>query len=297
MVLNWLSHFSSRWEQSGHSAAEASNTDSVEDNGEKQGLMETISTHSETALQNQSFKDTVRLHTAPILLTSLFWCTVLAVMWLTSTFRPSCTHSAISQSPHQHQPPHQPQLQIQTLHCGNSTTEARALNCIYDPLTVHWIPSPCHNDPETTAEYKQVLGDDWYGYGNANGTGSRLNEAEMSERAVEKFWYTTRREHVYHCAYSFRRLHKQILKMGVAMDLGGDERGPKRMLGLDQVTKSLKHTQHCGGILIDAAWRDPKELDVFSTMNSAKFSTCDILIHKGSGKVMDSISQLSQEQY
>src|SRR3982751_1680124 len=34
-------------------------------------------------------------------------------------------------------------LATKLLHCGNSTTEARALGCEFDPLTVAWIPEPC----------------------------------------------------------------------------------------------------------------------------------------------------------
>ncbi|EPE26492.1 hypothetical protein GLAREA_02405 [Glarea lozoyensis ATCC 20868] len=42
------------------------------------------------------------------------------------------------------------------LHCGNSTAEARALGCEFDPLTVAWIPEPCINHQitkEFIAEY------------------------------------------------------------------------------------------------------------------------------------------------
>lgn len=85
--------------------------------------------------------------------------------------------------------------------------------------------------------------------------------------------------------------------MGVAMNQNGNGRGPKRLLGLDYITKSLRHTQHCTGSLIDAAWRDPKELDDLSTINSAKFSTCDVLVDPSSGKVVDSTFGSSQGGY
>ncbi|KAM0707253.1 hypothetical protein Q7P35_006584 [Cladosporium inversicolor] len=40
------------------------------------------------------------------------------------------------------------------LHCGDSSTEAQSLGCVFDLLTNNWLPIAC-SDPYTDSEYRQ----------------------------------------------------------------------------------------------------------------------------------------------
>jgi hypothetical protein len=63
------------------------------------------------------------------------------------------------------------------LTCGNTTTEARALGCKFDPLTVAWIPAPCMNHQVTDefmAEYP------WEAFSDETGS-ELITREQMSE--------------------------------------------------------------------------------------------------------------------
>lgn len=64
-----------------------------------------------------------------------------------------------------------------TLTCGNSTTEAKALGCEFDPLTVAWIPAPCINH-----EITQLFMADspWVAYSDKTSS-EVINREQMAE--------------------------------------------------------------------------------------------------------------------
>ncbi len=141
------------------------------------------------------------------------------------------------------------------LHCGNSTSEARSLGCLYDPLTALWMPEPCI-DWDAIEAYKRAV--NWHGYRDTQGS-ERLSIEEMSEIVEPAFYYTTAREHVVHCALMWQKQHKGFAQGGLYMD---------------DSSLNYRHTLHCSMVLMKFAEQDPKHLERFITENTAGFSRC-----------------------
>ena len=100
----------------------------------------------------------------------------------------------IPASPHSH-----------ILHCGNSTAEARALGCSYDPLAMAWVPEPCL-DYETMREYMGA--GTWQPFSDMEGT-QPIDFKTMSESAKPGPPYVTSAiDHGVHCAFWLKRLIK-----------------------------------------------------------------------------------------
>jgi hypothetical protein len=142
-----------------------------------------------------------------------------------------------------------------TLSCGNSTAEARALGCTYDPLSVVWIPEPCF-DKEMTEAYQKA--GNWIGSNDWQGI-EMLDLEAMSERVAPSGYFTSARDHVVHCAYSWLRQHRGYLRGG---------------LYLDDDSLDFSHTQHCAEVLIHALDLDLEALEQRTTMATVGFSSC-----------------------
>lgn len=139
------------------------------------------------------------------------------------------------------------------LHCGNSTAEAKALGCQFDPLTVNWVPVPCM-DMEVISEYEVAMA---HGEAYSDKTKSQaLSFDQMSEAA--EYW-TSLDEHLTHCAYMLRIMHRRYLTGNQLMDDGGTD---------------YVHTLHCTGKFIDWGRDDPKFLADISTENHPGFTKC-----------------------
>ncbi|KAH8807289.1 hypothetical protein F5884DRAFT_730946 [Xylogone sp. PMI_703] len=142
-----------------------------------------------------------------------------------------------------------------TLHCGTSTAEARALGCQFDALSFLWIPGECI-DAETNNQYKQAVF--WQGYADKAGT-ELLNETQMSEMIYPQRYWGSMREHIVHCAYSWRRQHKGYLAGG---------------LGMDKNARDYEHTLHCTQILMEYAGIGEDRIDDIEVATAVGFSTC-----------------------
>ncbi|PSN59925.1 hypothetical protein BS50DRAFT_626462 [Corynespora cassiicola Philippines] len=96
--------------------------------------------------------------------------------------------------------PASPRLHI--LHCGNSTAEARALGCSFDPLAQAWVPEPCLD--YATIEYYMSMGT-WQPFDDE---GSHpINFEAMSERVRPAPPYLSAPvDHAVHCAFWMKRL-------------------------------------------------------------------------------------------
>jgi hypothetical protein len=149
----------------------------------------------------------------------------------------------------------QNKLSTKTLSCGNSTAEARALGCIYDPLSVVWIPEPCF-DKEMTEAYRKAV--DWIGSNDWQGK-EMLDLDAMSERVAPSGYFTSTRDHVVHCAYSWLRQHRGYLRGG---------------LYLDDDSLDFSHTQHCAEVLVHALDLDVEALEQRTTVATVGFSSC-----------------------
>ncbi|KAH8819348.1 hypothetical protein F5884DRAFT_760312 [Xylogone sp. PMI_703] len=107
--------------------------------------------------------------------------------------------------------------------CGKNAQEAKALGCVFELMTVSWMPMECH-DSELNEEFRAVRV--WHFYEDSNGT-KEISETELSEKTVMS--YTTNEFHRMHCGYSWMKMHR-ALKEGRRIDRG---------------LSYYKHTLHC----------------------------------------------------
>lgn len=163
-----------------------------------------------------------------------------------------------------------PEPRTKHLHCGNSTTEARALGCVFDVLTNMWVPELCW-DREGTEGFMSVA--PWQGYDKQDGQ-RLLTLDEMSERVGKDrlkpdpssppYW-TPLREHVIHCAFMWQRQHRGFMS--------GNEKK------LDFHSLSYQHTVHCSESLVHMAGAGdvpPDPLDKIAIRTWVGFSECDV---------------------
>jgi hypothetical protein len=139
------------------------------------------------------------------------------------------------------------------LHCGNSTTEAKALGCIYDTLGGYWIPEPCFDNETTTAYHTSGQS---IAYSEKDGT-----ERLPLEAMGEVLYWTTNHDHLKHCAYMWQRQHKLFMNGGLRMD---------------PMTMSYKHTVHCSLLLLEKVASDPRDLEEVAVATYPFFATCEI---------------------
>ncbi|PTB75322.1 hypothetical protein M440DRAFT_1402852, partial [Trichoderma longibrachiatum ATCC 18648] len=100
------------------------------------------------------------------------------------------------------------------LNCGNSSTEARAMGCVFDLLTNNWMPEYCA-DPITDAEYREWVLDpsrqlgSWAFYHDEQAQKQVASEEALSD-LVGSHIYTTTENHLAHCAFLARRMHRLV---------------------------------------------------------------------------------------
>ena len=192
---------------------------------------------------------TIGSHILTCLITVLLWTFVLA------TFRSLSSRTTI-------------QPTTKYLHCGNSTAEARARDCVFDVLTNMWVPKQCW-DREGTDEYMRMA--PWQGYDTQEAT-RRLTLEEMSERVgkdrlapdpTSPPYWTPLREHVIHCALMWQRQHRGFMN--------GESKK------LDFHSLNYQHTLHCSRSLMHMAGAGdevPDPLDKVAVRTWVGFSDC-----------------------
>jgi hypothetical protein len=100
------------------------------------------------------------------------------------------------------------------LHCGNSSSEARALGCVFDLLTNNWMPQYCA-DPYTDGEYRAWVTDAgrelgaWAFYHDDKAERQVASEEELSDLVGKHVWTTTE-NHLAHCVFLARRMHRLV---------------------------------------------------------------------------------------
>ncbi|KUL81628.1 hypothetical protein ZTR_10600 [Talaromyces verruculosus] len=100
------------------------------------------------------------------------------------------------------------------LHCGNSSAEARALGCVFDLLTNNWMPQYCA-DPYTDNEYRTWVTDDsrqlgsWAFFYDDKAERQVATEEELSDLVGKHVWTTTE-NHLAHCVFLARRMHRLV---------------------------------------------------------------------------------------
>ncbi|KAJ5807418.1 hypothetical protein N7447_010874 [Penicillium robsamsonii] len=148
-----------------------------------------------------------------------------------------------------------PQFESQKYTCGNSTEEAKRRGCTFDVLSMNWLPEQCARD-ETQEFIDYAVNETWVYYRDRHAEHPIEGADELSELG-DKFWWSTQREHLVHCAFMILRLHKVL------------ERGGK----IDHLTGSFGHTKHCVMMLLEASKADP-ENDKVNTPGNIALGSC-----------------------
>ncbi|KAL7778433.1 hypothetical protein CFE70_007933 [Pyrenophora teres f. teres 0-1] len=124
--------------------------------------------------------------------------------------------------------------------CGNSPTEAEAAGCVFDLMTVSWLPLECY-DGELTTKFMEE--EPWNFY-LSNSTRPEALPEERTQipslktisKTTELMW-TDRRFHVFHCIYGWKMMHRAI------------ERGWK----MESSLATYHHTEHCSDTLANTS--------------------------------------------
>lgn len=124
--------------------------------------------------------------------------------------------------------------------CGNSPEEAEAAGCVFDLMTVSWLPLECY-DGELTTQFMEEGPWDFY---LSNSTRPealpeervKIPSLEAISKTTELMW-TDRRFHVFHCIYGWKMMHRAI------------ERGWK----MESSLATYHHTEHCSDTLANTS--------------------------------------------
>jgi len=117
-------------------------------------------------------------------------------------------------------------------HCGNSSTEALQNGCVLDLIPGAWVHPDCY-DEDLEREFLDY--GDWHWYADPEGK-EELSEDDMRRTGGPNPVYVTGEYHDAHCAFTWRKLHRAVLR-GTAID---------SHIGFFQ------HTEHCSGALARA---------------------------------------------
>ncbi|KAF5863830.1 hypothetical protein ETB97_009293 [Aspergillus alliaceus] len=112
--------------------------------------------------------------------------------------------------------------------CGNTTAEARERNCTFELFTVSWVPPACA-DEDLDAEFRAI----GYRYFADKENTQELTYEELANRVWQTAW-TTNEQHLMHCGYVWRKMHR-------AVEAG--KRHSDREL-------EWEHTVHCSGLIV-----------------------------------------------
>ncbi|KAI9736474.1 MAG: hypothetical protein M1818_006208 [Claussenomyces sp. TS43310] len=111
-------------------------------------------------------------------------------------------------------------------HCGRSIKEARALGCIFDPMSFAWQRPECYNT-ELIDDF--LTGYDWHFFPNKEPNPSEELPREEWMRGDHLGVWGPWSWHMYHCSYAWRKFH-------VALSEGRP---------LDSDVLDPEHTTHC----------------------------------------------------
>jgi hypothetical protein len=157
----------------------------------------------------------------------------------------------------QHETPCTPRTHLPRLSCGNSTTEALAIGCTFDPLSVTWLPQRCQrHGTEAFAEYPDTHNTTWKYWYDKEGKNQIPDQQSLAALGGNGIYWTTQREHLTHCVYMLLRVHH-------AMETGDR---------IDRLGRSYDHSKHCLMMLL--SMRNQTNDDKITTGGDVSFSGC-----------------------
>lgn len=140
-------------------------------------------------------------------------------------------------------------------HCGNSSTEAQQLGCVWDPISTSWLPSTC-----TLAGADEFAGylpnEKWRYWRDRDGL-QQIPLEDLPFYSPEEKYYTTNGEHITHCAFSFLRM-AELLRAG----------GPA-----DWMVGQYQHNVHCAMLLAEVGMHSPSFNHIGSSAY-VRYGTC-----------------------
>ncbi|KAK3329893.1 hypothetical protein B0H66DRAFT_40617 [Apodospora peruviana] len=120
--------------------------------------------------------------------------------------------------------------------CGNSAHVAREKKCRFSLVLHAWLPPEALSEADAADEKLMHRGRDAdWPWELENGTKVTLEDVGRGEFSHV---YTAAGWHPVHCAYVWKRLHRTLVV-----------RAGEQMKMIDAYTGSLKHMEHCVGIL------------------------------------------------
>lgn len=129
--------------------------------------------------------------------------------------------------------------------CGATIQEARALDCVFDVLSLSWLPPDCRDDPLTHEFATSGPGPDgeWDYWADANRTSPlTLEEVALLAGRSDGLVYTTLGFHVQHCSYYWRKYWRVVKGVGaLAMEARYDRES---------------HVEHCQHVFMSEGSRD-----------------------------------------
>jgi len=141
-------------------------------------------------------------------------------------------------------PKYSDELQLDTVTCGDSLTEAMARGCTFDPLADMWLPAECSRayTSEYLGEYvdKYNNGTPWRYWADAERKHEIFNRSLYVDGTV---YYSITKDHIIHCGLTLMRFADAI---GTGARVG-------RMGSFEE------HIKHCAGELMEYALRTDDE--------------------------------------
>ncbi|KAI1535465.1 hypothetical protein A1F96_10295 [Pyrenophora tritici-repentis] len=124
--------------------------------------------------------------------------------------------------------------------CGSSPAEAEAAGCVFDLMTVSWLPLECY-DGELTTKFMEEGPWNFYLSNSTRPEAlpeerTKIPSLEAISKTTELMW-TDRRFHVFHCIYGWKMMHRAI------------ERGWK----MESSLATYHHTEHCSDTLANTS--------------------------------------------
>lgn len=136
--------------------------------------------------------------------------------------------------------------------CGGSTEEARKAGCVFDRVEFSWLPADCIGDD--VDDYLAIS--DWRYYDD-NRTEVPTDVAWKGEHL---YLWITWRQHLTHCTYMWKRLHRAVLLRQQT----------------DSYIADYEHTTHCSEMLLKEDF-SPDDINV---QLFVKFPTCGIRLDR-----------------
>ena len=146
-------------------------------------------------------------------------------------------------------------------HCGATPAEARSNNCKFDFISLAWTPPACY-DAKLSEEFSGLQKWEWFSDANLT---QRVLKSDLEAGKIEKV-YTSRESEETQCVFSWRKVHRAVLKGAPIDGFSGHQ----------------EYSEYCEALLVEAirgggkgsVYADDKAHQAFES--EVKFVHCGI---------------------